>query len=78
MGSWLSAFILNVLLTPKQIIRLLIITLLCVVCTLRTVSDWGEGVWKVGGKVSKTILKFHKAINVNMYSAMVPPLIVLY
>lgn len=69
---------LNVLLTPKQIIRLLIITLLCVVCALRTVSDWGEGVWKVEGKVSKTILKFRKAINVYMYSAMVPPLIVLY
>lgn len=50
------------LLTPKQIIRLLIITLLCVVRTLRKVSD------RVGGKVSKTILKFHKAINVYMYS----------
>lgn len=53
------------LLTPKQIIRLLIITLVCVVRTLRKVSDrgGGGGVWKV----SKTILKFHKAINVYMY-----------
>lgn len=56
------------LLTPKQIIRLLIITLLCFVRTLKKVSDRVGGVWKVGGKVSKTILKFHKAINVYMYS----------
>lgn len=78
LGSWLSAFILNVLLTSKQIIRMLIITLVCAVRTLRTVSDKGGGLWKVWGKVSKTILKFHKAINVYMYSAMVPPLIVMY
>lgn len=59
------------LLTPKQIIRLLIITLLCVVRTLKKVSDRVGGVWKVGGKVSKTILKFHKTINVYMYSDLV-------
>lgn len=56
------------LLTPKQIIQLLIITLLCVVRTLRKVSDRVGGVRKVGGQVSKTIPKFHKAINVYMYS----------